>query len=148
MDNSILRLRDNPEYYDKAVHWFHEKWEIPLESYQESMNDCIKSNGVVPQWYIVVEKDRITAGMGVIENDSFKQNYMDVCAVYTAEDRRSNRVAGELLNFVCEDMKQLGIDTMDLLTNHKSFFEHYGSEYYCMVECNGGELSRVKIKKI
>ena len=106
--------------------WFHEKWGIPLDAYLTSMNECLESNAPVPQWYVAVDGDRIIGGMGVIENDFHKRHDLtpNVCAVYTESDRRGEGIAGKLLDFVCKDMKQRGIDTLYLITDHIGFYEH------------------------
>ena len=72
----------------------------------------------------------------------------NVCAVYTEEDKRCNGIAGALLNSVCEDMKKKGIDTLYLITDHTSFYERYGWEFFCMVQGDGeSEKSRMYIHK-
>ena len=58
----------------------------------------------------------------------------DVCAVYTEKDKRCHGIAGALLDYVCTDMKQKGIDTLYLITDHTSFYERYGWEFLCMVQ--------------
>lgn len=37
MDYKIISLADQPELKQQAAQWFHEKWQIPLEAYIESM---------------------------------------------------------------------------------------------------------------
>ena len=66
---NIIRLIDKPEIKDKAAEWFHAKWGIPLEAYRESMEECLRAESPVPQWYVAMENDYIIGGMGVIEND-------------------------------------------------------------------------------
>ena len=39
-------------------------------------------------------------------------------------------MAGALLERVCRDMKGRGIDTLYLLTDHTSFYERYGWEFF------------------
>lgn len=150
MEYEIIRLADQPERKEQAAQWFHEKWGIPLAAYLESMEECLTGKGPVPQWYVAVEDDRIIGGMGVIENDFHDRKDLapNVCAVYTEEDRRGRGVAGALLNDVCEDMKQRGIDTLYLLTDHDSFYERYGWEFLCMAQGDGeGEMSRMYVHK-
>ncbi len=150
MDYKIVRLTDRPEMKEQAAQWFHEKWGIPLEAYLESMEDCLSGNGPVPQWYMAVEGDRMIGGMGVIANDFHDRKDLtpNVCAVYTEKDRRCQGIAGALLHFVCTDMKEKGIDTLYLLTDHTSFYERYGWEFYCMVQGDGeADLSRMYIHK-
>lgn len=150
MEYKIIRLADRPEIKEQAAQWFHEKWQIPLEAYLESMEESLTGKGPVPQWYVAVEDDRIIGGMGVIENDFHDRKDLtpNVCAVYTEEDRRGRGVAGALLNDVCEDMKKRGIDTLYLLTDHDSFYERYGWEFLCMAQGDGEpEMSRMYVHK-
>lgn len=150
MEYKIIRLADRPEIKEQAAQWFHEKWKIPLEAYLESMEESLTGKGPVPQWYVAVEDDRIIGGMGVIENDFHDRKDLtpNVCAVYTEEDRRGRGVAGALLNDVCADMKERGIDTLYLLTDHDSFYERYGWEFLCMAQGDGEpEMSRMYVHK-
>jgi len=151
MKFEIIRLTDRPELQERAARWFHEKWGIPVETYAESMADCLAKKGGVPQWYAAMEGDRIVGGMGVIENDFHDRKDLtpNVCAVYTEEDRRCRGIAGALLQFVCADMAEQGIDTLYLLTDHTSFYERYGWEFLCMVQGDGdADMSRMYIHRM
>ena len=146
----ILKIRDHGEMADRAAEWFPQKWSIPLEEYQESMAECLKKEKTVPQWYIAVEQGRITGGLGVIENDFHERKDLtpNVCAVYVEKEFRRRGIAGALLDFVCEDMKGYGIDTLFLLTDHTSFYERYGWEFFCMVQGDGEEeMARMYVHK-
>ena len=149
MAYKILKLREHPELLDQAAAWFHEKWGIPLNTYQESMTQCLKNECAVPQWYIVVDGGAITGGLGVIENDFHNRKDLtpNVCAVYVEEAHRCRGIAGALLNRVCEDMADLGADTLYLLTDHTSFYERYGWTFFCMVQGDGEtEPSRMYVR--
>lgn len=148
MKYSLVPLRDRPDMLSRAAAWFHQKWSVPLEAYRESMEECLAGKSPVPQWYLSLEGDRIVGGMGVIENDFHDRKDLapNVCAVYTEEDRRCQGIAGALLELVCRDMKELGIPTLYLVTDHTSFYERYGWEFYCMVQGDGEpELTRLYI---
>ena len=135
---------------DAAARWFHEKWGIPLEAYQESMQECLTDKNPVPQWYMAIEYGRIIGGLGVIENDFHDRKDLtpNVCAVYTEESYRCRGIAGALLRYVCADMKAQGIDTLYLVTDHTSFYERYGWEFLCMVQGDGEpDLSRMYIHR-
>lgn len=58
----IVSLADRPEMKDEAAQWFHDKWGIPLAAYAESMEECVKGNGTVPQWYLAVAGDTEIVG--------------------------------------------------------------------------------------
>lgn len=144
----IIRLTDKPEMIETAAHWFHEKWQIPVEAYLESMQECLAAKQTIPQWYLVLENDTIIGGMGVIENDFHNRKDLtpNVCAVYTEEQKRCQGIAGALLNYVCEDMKSKGIHTLYLLTDHTSFYERYGWKFFCLVQGDEEEnMSRMYI---
>lgn len=151
MNYKIIRLTDKPEIKERAAQWFHEKWNIPLAAYMESMEECLAKKNPVPQWYVAMEDDRIIGGMGVIENDFHDRKDLapNVCAVYTEKDTRGRGVAGALLNYVCADMKGKGIDTLYLVTDHTSFYERYGWEFLCMVQGDGEpDMSRMYIHRM
>lgn len=151
MNFRIIRLIDEPNMKEQMANWFHEKWGVPLEAYLESMNDCLIGNSAVPQWYVAMEDSQIIGGLGVIENDFHDRKDLapNVCAVYTEADKRGKGVAGALLNYVCNDMKEKGIETLYLLTDHTSFYERYGWEFLCMVQGDGEpDMSRMYVHKI
>ena len=139
MDYKIIRLIDRPEIKEQAAQWFHEKWDIPLKAYMESMEDCLRGIKSVPQWYLAMEDNRIIGGLGVIENDFHDRKDLipNICAVYVEEDKRCNGIAGALLNYVCVDMKEKGIDTLYLITEHASFYDRYGWNFLCMAQGEG-----------
>ncbi|NDO50625.1 GNAT family N-acetyltransferase [Lachnospiraceae bacterium MD335] len=150
MNYKIIRLTDNPALKEQAAQWFHEKWNIPLAAYMESMEACLTDKSPVPQWYLAIENNRIIGGLGVIENDFHNRKDLtpNVCAVYVEQDKRGNGIAGALLDYVCADMKEKGIDTLYLLTDHTAFYERYGWEFLCMVQGDGEpELSRMYVHR-
>lgn len=141
MGNAIVKLRDDPALLDRAARWFHEKWGIDEAAYRESMEACLKGSQPVPQWYVRLEGGEIVGGMGVIENDFHERKDLapNICAVYTEEAYRGQGIAGVLLGEVCEDMAALGVHTLYLLTDHHSFYERYGWEFFCMAQGDGEE---------
>ena len=137
----MIRLIDSPEMRSELAEWFHEKWGIPVGAYLESMDACLSGKNAVPQWYGVLDGQRIIAGIGVIENDFHDRRDLapNVCAVYVEEEFRGRGIAGRMLSFVVEDMKARGIDTLYLVTEHMGFYERYGWEFFCMAKEEGGE---------
>ncbi len=96
---------------------------------------------VIPQWYLAVENGQIVGGLGVIENDFHDRKDLspNVCAVYVEEAWRCRGIAGALLEAVCQDMAALGVPVLYLLTDHTSFYERYGWEFFCMALGEGEE---------
>ena len=137
----IMNLREKPQWKQKAAQWFHEKWNVPVDAYLESIEESLNSENPVPQWYLAVQEEQIIGGLGVIENDFHDRKDLtpNVCAVYVEEEFRCRGIAGKMLEIVCRDMKEKGIDTLYLITDHDSFYERYGWEFYCMVQGDGEE---------
>lgn len=146
----FLKIRENCEIAERAAQWFHEKWEVPLEAYKESIEACLKGENPVPQWYIAMDGETIVGGLGVIENDFHDRKDLtpNVCALYVEETYRGKGIAGKLLRCVCDDMESQGIDTLYLITDHTSFYERYGWEFLCMVQGDGEpDLTRMYVHK-
>lgn len=146
----IIKIQERPELKNYAANWFHEKWNIPLEAYLESIEECMKNKTAVPQWYIVIIGDTIVGGLGVIENDFHNKKDLtpNVCAVYVEDDYRCQGIAGKMLNYVCDDMREKNIDTLYLVTDHTSFYERHGWEFLCMVQAEGEKnLTRMYIHR-
>lgn len=135
----LVKIREHRELAEKAAEWFHSKWGVPMEAYAESIAECLKNETAVPQWYIALDENKIVGGLGVIENDFHDRKDLtpNVCAVYVEEDYRCRGIAGKMLNYVCDDMRRFGIDTLYLVTDHTSFYERYGWEFLCMVQGDG-----------
>ncbi len=150
IDQRIIKISQAAALKDRAAAWFHEKWSIPLTAYLESMEQAIVQPGGVPEWYLVLEDDRILGGAGVIENDFHDRKDLtpNVCAVYVEEAVRCRGIAGKLLNFICQDMADRGIPTLYLLTDHTGFYERYAWEFFCMAQGDGEETpSRMYIHR-
>lgn len=151
MENcKIIRLTDCPALKDRAADWFSSKWSVPLSAYQESMKEALTGHSPVPQWYLALDGGEIIGGLGVIENDfhSRKDLAPNVCGVYVEEPYRCRGIAGKLLKAVCDDMAGQGIDTLYLLTDHTSFYERYGWEFFCPVQGDGEtKMSRMYIHR-
>ena len=143
----ILKLREHPRMVRQAADWFSHKWSVPLEAYVESMEQCTAKQGPVPQWYLVMDAEQIVGGIGVIENDFHDRPdlHPNVCAVYVEKNYRCQGIAGKMLRYVCEDMHKLGFDTLYLLTDHDSFYERYGWEFFCMAGNTDGGSSRMYV---
>ena len=83
----ILKLREHSELASEAAEWFHSKWDIPVEEYAGSIQECLTGKSIVPQWYVAVENQQIIGGIGVIENDFHNRKDLtpNICAVYVEE---------------------------------------------------------------
>ena len=146
---TIIKLHQRQELIDAASHWFHEKWGIPQEAYLDSMRQALTEEKI-PRWYVAMDGVKFIGGLGVIENDFHDRVDLtpNVCAVYVEPEYRCQGIAGELLNLVCREYADMGVDTLYLLTDHTGFYERYGWEFYCMAQGDGEEeMSRMYIHR-
>ncbi len=123
----ILRLSDYPQYKEMAAQWFSEKWQIPVEAYLESIQISIDQKHAIPQWYIVLNKDKhLIAGAGVIDNDFHERKDLtpNLCALFVEENYRNQNIAKQILDFVREDLSNQGIQTLYLITDHTEFMKN------------------------
>ena len=133
-----FNLREKPELKDAAADWFHAKWGVPKDAYLACMEAYLNretENG----WYLCTDRDRIVAGLGVIDNDFHDRKDLspNVCAVYTEPDCRGRGIAGRLLGMVVDGLKAKGIAPVYLVSDHVGFYEKYGWEFLCMVREDG-----------
>lgn len=149
MEHVCLTLRERPDLRDTAAAWFHSRWGVPETEYLKCMDAYLRGDTEYG-WYLCVEDKRIIGGLGVIENDFHDRKDLapNICAVWTDEDFRGQGIAGDLLNMAVEDLRSKGISPVWLLTDHTGFYERYGWEFFCMVQCEGGsEMSRMYIHR-
>lgn len=137
----FFELRQRPRWKETCAAWCAEKWSVPLEAYRESMAQALEGRAAVPAWYFCADGPRIVAGLGVIENDFHPRRDLapNVCAVFTEPAYRGRGIAGRLLALACADMRDRGVDTLYLLTDHTGFYERYGWEFLCWVTADGEE---------
>ena len=142
----ILKLREHSELASEAAAWFYSKWDIPVEEYAESIQECLTAKSI-PQWYVAVERRKIIAGIGVIENDFHNRKDLrpNICALYVEESYRCLGIAGKLLDNVCEDMRSFGLETLYLITDHTGFYERYGWRFLCMVQSDDNEADLMRM---
>lgn len=149
MNAAYITLRERPELKDTAAEWFHGKFGVPTEAYEECMEAYISGETELG-WYLCLDGGRIVGGMGVIENDFHERRDLspNVCAVYTEPEYRRRGIAGHLLNCVVEDLRKKGISPVYLVTDHSGFYERYGWEFLCMVRCEGeSDMSRMYVHR-
>ena len=142
-----ITLKDMPSIKEQAAEWFSSKWNVPKKAYLDCMKAYIDGDTDYG-WYLCLDKDKIVAGLGVIENDFHNRKDLspNVCAVYTEDAYRNQGIAGKLLTIVVDDCKKKGISPLYLVTDHINFYERYGWRFLCMVQCdNESNLSRMYI---
>ena len=145
---NYITLRQKPELKEQSALWFSEKWNVPMSAYLQCMNDYLNCDTEYG-WYLCLDNHKIVGGLGVIENDFHQRKDLtpNICAVYVDKDYRCQGIAGKLLKFAINDLKEQDISSVYLVTNHTNFYERYGFEFLCDVHCDDGELSRMYVYK-
>ena len=141
-----ITLKEKPELLNNAANFFHSKWNVPIEAYLECMNAYL-NNETDYGWYLCLDHNKIVGGLGVIENDFHMRKDLtpNICAVYTEEEYRNQGIAGHLLNMSVNDLKSKGISPVYLITDHTNFYERYGWEFFCMVQEENNQMTRMYI---
>ena len=148
-DLRFLNLRERPELMAAAARWFSSKWRVPEEAYLECM-EAYLAGRTEYGWYLCLAGERIVGGLGVIDNDFHERKDLtpNICAVYTEPDHRRRGIAGRLLGLAVAELRALGVTPVYLVTDHTGFYERYGWEYLCPVQCDGEEApSRMYIHR-
>lgn len=148
---NLIRIKDYPELLETAAKWFNSKWGISSELYRESIKKGIDRKDMIPQWYVVLNENyRIIAGAGIIENDFHERNDLtpNLCALYVEPEYRKRGIAKEILDYISNDISDLGYSRLYLLTDHKGFYERYNWTFLTMVRCNDGSIAQVYEKRL
>lgn len=144
----LKKLCEYPEFCEKAAHWFSQKWDIPVEAYQESIQKCIEQKTGIPQWYIVLDdKEKIIAGAGIIDNDFHDRKDLspNLCALFVEEQYRKQGIAKDILNFARKELGTMGFEKLYLVTDHTEFYEKCGWNFLTTVNDDEGDSIRMYV---
>jgi len=142
----IISIRNCPNDAERAIDWFASKWGIPREEYERSINDCIRKDKSLPQWYLAIDEEgEIAGGCGLIQNDFVDRTdlFPYLCALYVEEKARGNALGARLLAHARTDAGRLGFEKVYLCTDHTSYYEKYGWRYIGIGHHPWGETSRI-----
>lgn len=144
-DQKIISVRDNPQYYERAVDYFSTKWGIDRKLYEESITDAINTDKALPRWYLMLRGDNIIGSYGLIENDFMVRKDLKpwLCALYVEEDERGKALGAKMLEHGRQESGKLGFDAFYLCTDHVGYYEKYGFTFYGMEESEFGGMTRV-----
>lgn len=132
MTIEIVNLANHHSLQKEAAKWFSDKWDIDEAIYLES----IMKEGVIPNWFVAVEGDKIIAGAGVIENDFHNRPDLtpNICALYVEKTHRGQRLSEKLFNEIEMYLSSQGINKVYLITDHEGLYEKYSWSFETLVE--------------
>lgn len=143
----VISIKKLPEYKDKAIKYFQSKWASPksMKLYDDCITNCITTTCPLPQWYLLMDNDKIIGCAGLITNDFISRMdlYPWVCALYIEEEYRGNSYGSILLEQAKIDAKKGGFTHLYLCTGHIGYYEKYGFEYIGIGYHPWGESSRI-----
>ena len=147
MELRIVSVRENPEYKEQAITYFQKHWasEDSMPVYEDCISHCIGAKAPLPQWYLLLEEERIIGCAGLITNDFISRMdiYPWLCALYIEEDCRGQALGSLLLEKGKADAKAAGFEHIYLCTDHIGYYEHYGFTHIGTGYHPWGESSRI-----
>lgn len=148
----IISIREKSEYAREAIAYFQKRWasEASRPVYEDCMLNCLSSPSPLPQWYLLMDGDKIAGGAGLITNDFISR--MDLwpwlCALYIEEEYRGRALGSLLLEHAKGDAKKLGFSSVYLCTDHVGYYEKYGFAYLAQGYHPWGDDSRIYEAKL
>ncbi len=147
----IINVRDTSDFIPYLAQWFQKKWGVPMEAHVASMEAACETTTGIPAWYYILDdREKIIAGVGIIANEFHKRPDLtpNICALYVEEEFRGKGLAGELLESVYRHLAKYQISDAYSLATTADFVERNGWEFFSLVKkfnVKAGEMYHKKI---
>lgn len=143
----VISLRKQPERLEEMIKYFQSRWASPKSApvYDDCLRACVNSGSPLPQWYLLLDGDKVAGCAGLITNDFISR--MDLwpwlCALYVEKKYRGRGLGRLLVNAVKRDARAAGFPGLYLCTDHVGYYERFGFEYLGQGYHPWGESSRI-----
>lgn len=148
----VISIKEFPEYKELAIKYFQSKWASPssMKVYEDCITNCITTTSPLPQWYLLLENDKIIGCAGLVTNDFISRMdlYPWVCALYIEEEYRGNGYGSLLLEQAKIDARMGNFSYLYLSTDHIGYYEKYGYKYIDIGYHPWGDSSRIYAVKL
>lgn len=129
----MISVRQVPELAPRAIAYFQRHWATAetLMMYEDAINRSLGAANPLPQWYLLVENDRILGCAGLIINDFISRGelYPRLCALYVEEAQRGRGYGAKLIEHVAAETRRLGFPQLHLCTDLEGYYERNGFVY-------------------
>ena len=128
----LISLRQHPDFLDRAISYFQEKWpSVMPEIYDDCLRHSIDARNHLPQWYLLMDKDKIVGCAGLITNDFISRGdlYPWLCALFVDQEYRGQRLSTLLIDRAKADTKAFGYSHLYLSTEHIGLYEKIGFQF-------------------
>lgn len=126
----VVSVRENPEFKDLAIQYFQNIWANKDSNmvYEDCITHCIYAEAPLPQWYLLMDGDKIIGCAGLITNDFISRMdlYPWVCALFIEKEHRGHSYGVLLLEKAKEDARRGGFRNLYLCSDHVGYYEKYG----------------------
>ncbi|HAT4920095.1 TPA: GNAT family N-acetyltransferase [Serratia marcescens] len=143
----MISVRQVPELAPRAIAYFQRHWATAetLMMYEDAINRSLGAANPLPQWYLLMENDRILGCAGLITNDFISRGelYPWLCALYVEETQRGRGYGAKLIEHVAAESRRLGFPQLHLCTDLEGYYERSGFVYNGLGYHPWGEASRV-----
>jgi GNAT superfamily N-acetyltransferase len=149
---TVVSVREQPQHAREAITYFQKHWakQVGKMVYEDCILSCLESDAVLPQWYLLVDGEKIIGCAGLIPNDFISR--MDLCpwlcALYIEETCRGHAYGALLIERIKKDAREIGYHSLYLCTDHVGYYEHYGFDYLAQGYHPWGGSSRIYRAKL
>ena len=127
--NKIINVRDFKDGIESAARYFNSAWPgIHTAFYLDAMRHSDGKHSPLPQFYLLMENERITGCYGLAVNDFISRHdlYPWFVALYIEKEKRGQALGSLLLEHAAGQAAAAGFDTLYLTTDHDGYYEKYG----------------------
>lgn len=128
MEYTIINVKDRPEYLERSINYFSDRWDIDHKIYENCITHSITTENVLPRWYILLKENEIVGGFSLLTNDFVSRGdlWPYLSALYVEETERGKALGSMLLEHGRKEAYKLGFRKVYLCTDHINYYEKYG----------------------